>query len=187
MIVLIIAEPRSGSTNLGNWFFHNKSFTTLFEPLDPVSNWYQNDLNPKEYQYKTKHLCIKEVYYPQKDFTDLINISDKIIVLYRENHTEQTESFLNSVITNNWDKQYVYKPVNNKLMIEKSEYFKLLKNEFKEKFINNKYFSISYENLYYENGIQKLIEYLNMDEINNSKWPVGEKYRVYASDTKKII
>jgi hypothetical protein len=32
MVVTILAEPRSGSTNLTNWFYHNKDFTTLFNP-----------------------------------------------------------------------------------------------------------------------------------------------------------
>ena len=38
MVITILAEPRSGSTNLTNWFYHNKNFTTLFEPLNPMSN-----------------------------------------------------------------------------------------------------------------------------------------------------
>lgn len=186
MIVLLICEPRSGSTNLANWFYFNKSFTTIFEPTDPKSKWYQNEIHPKEYQYKTKHLCIKEVYYPEKDFTDLIGVADKIIVLYRENYTEQLESFLNSVTTNNWHLPYVYKIKNNKLTEEKSDYFKLLKTEFKEKYLNKEYFQMTYEDLYYKHGIESIKRYLNLEELNN-KWPVGEKYRVYVSKTKNII
>ena len=39
MFVTIIAEPRSGSTNLANWFYFNSSFTTLFEPMNPTTRW----------------------------------------------------------------------------------------------------------------------------------------------------
>lgn len=33
MVITIIAEPRTGSTNLGKWFLAKKEFTVLFEPL----------------------------------------------------------------------------------------------------------------------------------------------------------
>ena len=39
MIILLLCEPRSGSTNLANWFFINKKFTVLFIPSDPLSKW----------------------------------------------------------------------------------------------------------------------------------------------------
>jgi hypothetical protein len=84
MIVTILAEPRSGSTNLTNWFYFNKNFTTLFIPSDPKSKWHKA-VSPKEYKYTTEHLLIKEDYYHYKNFDELIGISDKVILLYREN------------------------------------------------------------------------------------------------------
>ena len=138
MVITILAEPRSGSTNLANWFYSNKNFTTFFEPLNPVSKWFKNYVNPSEYKYKTKHLVLKEIYYPHKDWTELIEISDKIILLYREGYELQLESFLNSVLTNNWDKEYIFKPNHSPIVVEKIEYFSKLKSEFKsnkEKFL----------------------------------------------------
>ena len=58
MIITILAEPRSGSTNLANWFYFNKNFTTLFIPSDPKSKWYKPE-SPKEYTYTTEYLLIK--------------------------------------------------------------------------------------------------------------------------------
>ena len=87
MIVTILAEPRSGSTNLTNWFYFNKNFTTLFIPSDPKSKWHKA-VSPKEYKYTTEHLLIKEDYYHYKNFDELIGISDKVILLYRENIEE---------------------------------------------------------------------------------------------------
>ena len=55
MVITILAEPRSGSTNLTNWFYHNKNFTTLFEPLNPMSNWFKKDITPINYLYNTEH------------------------------------------------------------------------------------------------------------------------------------
>lgn len=187
MIITILAEPRSGSTNLTNWFFFNKNFTTLFEPLNPVSNWFQKNIEPKNYHYKTNHLCLKEIYYPHKNWKSIIEISDKVIVLYRENAQEQLESFLNAVITDNWSEPYVYKKKENLLINEKVEYFNRLKREFKEKYVNKEYFTVSYEELYFNNGFQKIVDYLSLDCVKNENFPVGEKYRLIVPETKNII
>jgi LPS sulfotransferase NodH len=185
MIITILAEPRSGSTNLTNWFYFNKNFTTLFEPENPNSKWFKNNIDPKDYKYKTKHLCIKEVYYPTLNWNSLLNISDKIIVLYRENTQEQLESFLNAVNTNNWHLPYVYRTSENSITKEKTEYFKILKSEFKEKYVNKDFFTISYEELYYDNGFKKIVNYLNIEEVKNIGFPIGNKYRI--NKTKTLI
>lgn len=187
MIVTILAEPRSGSTNLTNWFYFNKNFTALFEPANSGSKWYQNGTSPKDYKYNTKHLCIKEIYYPGINWDPLINVSDKIIVLYRENIQEQLESFLNSIKTNNWHTNYVYKPEENDLLNEKTIFFNALKTEFKENYIDKGFFRISYEELYYSNGFEKIVNYLDIADVKNIGFPVGNKYRIYANKTKTLI
>jgi hypothetical protein len=187
VVVTILAEPRSGSTNLTNWFYFNKNFTTLFEPANPGSKWFQNKIHPKDYKYKTKHLCIKEIYYPNINWDLLLDVSDKIIVLYRENAQEQLESFLNALNTDNWHLPYVYKKPEISITKEKTEYFNILKSEFKEKYINKAFFTISYEELYYNNGFQKVLDYLNMDELENKNFPYGQKYRINANKTKSLI
>jgi hypothetical protein len=58
MIITLLCEPRSGSTSLANWFFNNKDFTVLFEPLNPLSEWFV-DVSIKEFKYNTKHLLLK--------------------------------------------------------------------------------------------------------------------------------
>jgi hypothetical protein len=187
MVITILAEPRSGSTNLTNWFYFNKNFTTLFEPLNSVSDWYQRDVEPKNYKYNTEHLCIKEIYYPHTDWKKLIEISDKIILLYRENYQLQLESFLNSVTTNNWDREYVFKVKENTFTNDTIEYFKILKSEFKEKYLDNGIFKISYEELYYNNGFQKIVDYLQLNCIKNENFPYGKKYRVESNNIDKLI
>ena len=186
MVITILAEPRSGSTNLANWFYFNKNFTTFFEPLNPASKWFQSNTSPKDYKYNSKHLCIKETYYPNINFDEVLNVADKIIVLYRENTQEQLESFLNAIITDNWHKQYVYKKKENLLINEKTEYFNTLKFQFKEKYVNKEYFTISYEDLYYNNNFQKIVEYLNLDCVKNENFPYGEKYTIDSLINKMI-
>ena len=187
MIITILCEPRSGSTNLTNWFYFNKNFTTLFEPANSGSKWFQNNIEPKDYKYNTKHLCVKEIYYPGIDWNSLLSISDKIIVLYRENGQEQLESFLNSVTMDNWDKSYVYKKKENQITKEKTKYFNTLKSKFKEKYINKNYFTISYEELYYNNGFQKILDYLNMNELEDKNFPYGKKYRINVDKGNTLI
>ena len=187
MVITILAEPRSGSTNLTNWFYSNKNFTTFFEPLDPASKWFKNYVKPSEYKYKTKHLVLKEIYYSHKDWTELIEMSDKIILLYREGYELQLESFLNSVLTNNWDKEYIFKPNHSPIVVEKTEYFSKLKSEFKSKYLDGDFFKISYEELYYNDGFQKIVDYINLDCVKNENFPYGKKYRVYRDGSTKLI
>lgn len=183
MIITILAEPRSGSTNLTNWFYFNKKFTTLFIPSDPKSKWYKKE-SPKGYTYNTKHLLIKEDYYHYKNFDELISISDKIILLYRENEVEQIESWINAKITNNWHSEWILSDITNNNEIK---FFKELKKSFKEKYLDKNYFKISYEELYYNNGFQKILDYLNIDELENKDFPVGQKYRINVTKTKTLI
>jgi hypothetical protein len=183
MVITILAEPRSGSTNLANWFYFNKNFTTLFIPSDPKSKWYKNE-SPKDYKYNTEHLLIKEDYYHYKNYNELINTSNKIILLYRENFEEQIESWTNAKLTNNWENNWVSKDIKDN---KETAFFTELKNSFKEEYLNKNYFSISYEELYYNNGFQKIVEYLNLDCVKNENFPYGEKYRINVDKRITLI
>jgi hypothetical protein len=182
MVITILAEPRSGSTNLANWFYFNKNFTSLFVPSDPQSKWYKSE-PPKNYKYNTNHLLIKEDYYQHKNFDELISISDKIILLYRKNTEEQIESWINAITTKNWDNRWVSKSIKN---INETQFFIELKNSFKKEYLNKDYFKISYEELYYNDGINRIKEYIKVDGFGN--FPIGKKYRIYINEKlKKLI
>ena len=65
MIILLLCEPRSGSTNLANWFNSNKKiFTVLINP--DLSSSFNSSITQLKYVYKTNHLVIKEDYYTGK-------------------------------------------------------------------------------------------------------------------------
>jgi LPS sulfotransferase NodH len=195
MVITILAEPRSGSTNLTNWFYLNKNFTTLFNPDIPpehrsslTTNWYQNGVPPKDYKYNTEHLLIKEDYYHYKDYSEFIKISDKIICLYRKNEAEQIESWINAKQTNNWSKKWAYFKNNFKLEETEANFFKELKESFRQKHLNQStYFKISYEELYYENGFQKIVDYLQLECVKNENFPIGEKYRINIDGVRNLI
>lgn len=187
MIITILAEPRSGSTNLTNWFYFNKDFTTLFEPENTGSKWYQKGIKPKDYKYNTKHLCIKEIYYPNVNWDSLLQVSDKIIILYREKEQEQIESWVNAKKTNNWHNQWKHSVDNFILEENQVIFFKELKKLFTKQYVNNlTYFKISYEELYYDNGFQKIVDYLDLDCVKNINFPYGQKYRIDTKVNKLI-
>jgi hypothetical protein len=181
MLITLLAEPRSGSTNLANWFYLNKNFTTLFIPSDPQSKWYKSE-SPKDYKYNTEHLLIKEDYYHYKNFNDVLNISDKVICLYRENTNEQIESWINAKTTNNWHNNWVLKNIKN---IDETNFFIELKNTFKKEYLDKNYFKISYEELYYNNGIDRIKEYIKIDGFGD--FPIGKKYRIKTGRLKTLI
>ena len=104
--------------------------------------------------------------------------------MYRENEKEQIESWINAKITNNWDKQWVSKNIKN---INETLFFKELKNSFKKEYLDKDYFKISYEELYYSNGFQKVLDYINIDELENKNFPYGQKYRIDDNKPKSLI
>jgi hypothetical protein len=183
MVISVIAEPRSGSTNLAVWFQRHQHFTVLFEPFNErmkhIAN-YKDGEPPRLWKYNTKHLLIKEICDPEyhEQFPELLNISDKVIILYRENVVSQKESWANARITGNWNKSWApSEPKEISDELENELYDR--KNELKTNFIDSgKYFTISYEELYYNNGFQRIVDYIGLPEVQNINFPYGKKYRV---------
>lgn len=182
MKIALICEPRSGSQNLFKWFYLHENFTCFFKTgenryekpknLDSFSNGLKEIHN--KCIYSTDHLVIKEDYYVGSDMDSLIKNFDKVIYLYRKNKKEQIESWINATKTNNFFESWVYKNIND---TRDEQYFLELKRKFTSNFIDDKNFTITYEELYYENGIYKIIQYLGIPNLNPSIWPVGKKYR----------
>lgn len=173
MVILILAEPRTGSSNLTTWFSMNKDFTTLFLPSNINSKWYTKEF---PYKYKTKHLLIKEDFHSGLDFENLFKISEKVIYLYRENEELQIESWLHAQKTKNWHGFWTNKEIYYDE--EGKNSFQNLKKEFKKFYEKRNGFIISYEELYYRNGISKLIEYVDIPELKELTFPIGKKYRI---------
>jgi hypothetical protein len=187
MIITILAEPRSGSQNLANWFTLYGNFTVLFEPLNKNSSYYKKGEPISEWIYNTEHFLIKEIYLPNTNLTELINISDKIVLLYRENDIEQLESWLVATETQNWLLGWPKNRIKITNQEHKENYFYSLKAGFKNDYLNdNDFFRISYEELYYKNGFQKVIDYIDLDCIKNENFPYGHRYRIDLPPNKLI-
>ena len=188
MIILLLCEPRSGSTNLAHWFNSNKNFTVLQEPLNKNGLNFKKKIPPHMWEYNTNHLLIKEIYNQNANLEELINLSDKVILLYRIDVKEQLDSWLVASETNQWSSEWI----SNRIVITnkdmKVDYFNKLKSGFKNDYLNNpKFFNISYEELYNGDGIKKVINYLNIDSVENKDFPYGKKYKISAGKPIKLI
>jgi hypothetical protein len=114
-------------------------------------------------------------------------MSDKVIVLYRNNNEEQLSSWKNAVLTNNWSRKWAYSGnIDDNKNIATDHFFEI-KEGIKKDFIDKDYFSISYEELYYNNGFQKVIDYLNIVGVENIGFPYGQKYRVNIDKPTSLI
>lgn len=172
MIILLLAEARSGSTNLAIWLKKSFSnFELLNEPYNPKS---QNYIGDGEIDI-TKNYIISEKYYNNESLIKkIITISDSVICLYREDSKSQIESFITAKSTDNWNSQYVDVILNDSFIEIQNEFLEN-KINFKNFILNNKFKSFTYEQLYYGNQITDLKNYLNIQ--SNVTFPYGEKYR----------
>ena len=191
MIISVIAEPRSGSTNLAIWFSHMLNFTVFFEPTNPTISGNSRFTNvlPDKWEYNTEHLFVKEIYTKDNAIQKkLIEISDKVIVLYREDKQSQFESWRHAVLTNRWDEPWLYKQTVPTIQAQNmyNSFLDLMDSMKTEYIDNDSYFKISYEELYYNNGIQRLLDHINLSNVENIEFPYGTKYRVDAKIDKFI-
>lgn len=189
MVITIIAEPRTGSTNLLKWFDSHIEYTTGFEPLTNTrlfKKFLTKSLTFTDYKdistwkYDTPNLVVKELSLMTEHHDTLIKNSDKVIVLFRENYKEQLESFSCAKSNENWFNKYLYTETN----LNDTD-LKLLNNTKNNiDYYKSKYFSISYEDLYYRKKIKEVINYLEDDSLYSISFPFGKKYRLYE---KSII
>jgi hypothetical protein len=188
MIVTLICEPRTGSNNLTNWFKTHDSFDVLLLPSYKNSPDFQNGSTPKDYKFGKKHLFIKEEFHHKDvDFKELIDISNFVIFLYRENTKEQIESWVNVKNKNDFHNFWIFEKDENIIPDDEIEKFKILKKDFKEKYLDNSFnFKMSYEELYYGDGINKIVSFIDMNDLNVATFPLGERYRIEI-DKRRII
>lgn len=184
MIILLIAEIRSGSTNLAKWLKESlPNFQLLNEPYNPKSSHFIGDSKID----KTKNYIISEKFFNNEELlNELISISDFVFCLYREDVKSQTESYIIADTTNNWYDVYVDDVISKNIDVDfddKKNSFHKLKNDFQIFIKNSGIKSFTYEELYYDNGIHKLKDHINIQ--SNIPFPYGQKYRKF--DIKKSI
>lgn len=191
MKILLLCEPRSGSTSLANWFIENRNFDVRFETaMNDSNDWVGVGINNIIQRPDCRHLVLKEVYYGRMsehviDWVQYLDFCDKIVFLYRENEQDQIISWNHAQVTGNFCGQYPEGVV--EMVKSNAEYLSKLKRRFKEfrEEHKDRGLTISYEDLYMRNKIHILIEYLNLSDELTYKFPLGQRYR-YSFDRKNI-
>lgn len=182
MVYIIIAQYRTGGQNLINWIKQSDSdrFITIHEPFNKKNNDYTTDTTLQDFKWlqPNQRYFLKELWYPDMNYNKILEISDKIICLYRENINEQAISHIYSTKTNKYHHQYTPKDVD--VILNKIEYEQIKVDlEYNRKTLIdfatlNKIEIISYEELYYKNGIERFKKYFNLN--NDHPFPFGSKY-----------
>lgn len=182
MVYVVIAQYRTGGQNLINWIRQSDSdkFITIHEPFNKKNNVYTIDTSLQDFSWlqSNQKYFLKELWYPDLNYKKLLEISNKTICLYRENTHEQTISHIYSTKTNKYHHQYTPKDI--ELILNQNEYEQVKSDlEYNKKTLidfakSNKINTISYEELYYRNGIEIFKKHFNLD--NNNPFPFGTKY-----------
>lgn len=171
MVYTLLAEPRSGGTDLMDWFgVVLNDFTIAQEPyLRNSLNLFSHteDVTDVKWIDEHKDVFIREIFERQRDFTNLINRSDKVFCLFRKNWYAQTKSKLFTQHHTEYKRVYTKKEmdelVTHEMIVDhhKMEFSKD-KKAFQHLIKSKNFMAVSYEDLYYGNDIQKIKEFLNL-------------------------
>ena len=170
MIYTIIAEPRSGGTSLMDWI--EKSLPDYVIAQEPyfIGNDYWvdgQDVNNTKWIDKYENLFIREIFRQDRIVDPLLKKSNKVLCLYRENWYDQIKSILyqelndSQIYMTTYKKEEVDKLVPEELILDRFKFFNKTKIEFQKWIKLNNLLSISYEDLYYRNGIKTIEKHFN--------------------------
>ena len=185
MVYTIIAEARTGGSHLVEAL--NKEllhFQLAAEPWNMPRSYFNNftdstDVTDIDWINNYENIIIKEIYNPNMDFLPLINRSDKVLCIYRENWYAQIKSILYQQSFDEWQWAYKKTDMDNTISDEEiyEKYHKWYKSEKKhfQDFIKHMNLpSISYEKLYYQNGVSKIKEIFNLND--SFEFPIYERH-----------
>jgi len=176
MRILIIAEGRTGGTTLMEYLSNELSgYISITEPYtNPIKGWVKDVEWIKEYE----NCIVKEIFKDKYNLPKLAEQCDKVFCVYRNNWYEQTKSILYSEkvgFIRDYNVTDVDKLITDEMINERYRYFvREDKKQFQNFIRDNNYLSVSYEDLYYGNGIDKIKDYLGIQTQNI--FPPVERY-----------
>ena len=196
MKILIIAEGRTGGTTLMEYLSNELSgYTSITEPYtNPIKGWVK-DISEVKWINEYENCIIKEIFKKEYNLTRLAQLCDKVFCVYRNNWYEQVKSILYSEHVG-FIRDYNIVDVNNLITDEMiNERYRCFVREQKKQFQrfihDNNYLSISYEDLYNGDGIDKIKDYLGIQTQNT--FPPVQRYlkdsegNPYKPQNNKII
>lgn len=185
MIYTIIAEGRCGGQSLLGWLkiVLKNNYIIANEPFRKGNTIYTTNTTKTDFSWlkENTNYVIKELNddNSSETFKKLLELSDKVICIYRENWKEQVYSQLYGQKTKKWHTKYTIEQ-RDKLVSEDdvinyyNSFYKQKKEGFQKFIKENNLESISYEELYYNNGIEKLKKHFNIE--SNIEFPFGQRY-----------
>ena len=180
MVITIIAEPRTGGSHLVE-SIHKAlpNFELAAEPWNGAPNKYTETRDVRNIGWinNYENIIIKEIYEYKRDFIPLIHRSDIVFCIYKENWYAQIKSILYSRNFDEWQWEYKKKDVDNSVSdvkIYDTYYnnFKWYKKDFQDFIRKYNFPNISYENLYYQNGVDEIKKVFGLDE--SFQFPIYE-------------
>lgn len=185
MRILLYTGYRTGSLSLGEWLACELNFKYYHEPFNKLN---KNALEQyKNFSIENSKDCIIKISpHDGFDFEKLKTLFDKIIILYRENTLEQSESMIwsrykdiyhheysNNVLT------YAHYTISENWLKENAEKINIKKIDLDNENILLKKldeFTLTYEELYYSNrGVERLENYIGF--TSKSKFNKVNKLR----------
>ena len=171
MKILIIAEGRTGGTTLMEYLSNELSgYTSITEPYTNSDLGWVKDMSDIEWIKKYENCIIKEIFKNKYNLPKLAEQCDKVFCVYRENWYEQTKSILYAEqvgFIRDYSVTDVDKLITDEMIYERYRYYvKKDKKQFQNFIKDNNYLSVSYEDLYYGNGIDKIKHYLVIQTQN---------------------
>jgi len=177
MRILVYSTQRCGSTAVMDWISKELDLTPVFEPFIPCgeedyrrynNNW-RNDLDAFN---RLKHIVAKVIHYNLDELIHVDNVEaeffskfDKVIVVYRENIRDQSESLLIASKRKISFGEYNLKKELLELNPDHIEETSSILLEQTESMLSyNNCFKISYEDIFIRKDYSKLIEYLGIKE-----------------------
>ncbi len=192
MKILIIADSRTGSTNLTNWIGYEFGSTIIHEPYNP---WRKD--NPEIKLLKMKNVCVKinphDVKDTIPDITTFQNNFDKVVLLMRTNFREQSISLLHAENSGDWHSSYFLddewlKKNEDKIKKYEDQLIERNKETLRWKTENN--ILITYEGIYIDKGdLPILKKYLGLEKTKYEDIMLSDKqkYRKHNPLIKKIM
>lgn len=180
----IIAEPRTGGTALMNWI--EKCLPEYDIAQEPYfignDRWVDGEnTNDVDWIDDYDNIFIREIFHGTKKPLDkLIDKSDKVFCLYRENWYEQIKSILYQEVhtgdtyMTSYLKSEINKVITDDMILKKFGSFSETKLEFKKWIEDNNLISMSYEELYYADGIKNIKQHFNFN--SDIDFPINKRH-----------
>ena len=175
MRIAIYAQARSGSTALYNYIKDSLSLKGILEPYNPKFP----ERFTEEEIWKQDNIVVKFLLRDKNIAERLPSVFDKVIYLTRSNDLEGAESLVYATKKDIWHESYEYNTLKDLSLDKEIKDIRDKRAQHRQYIESQKGFQITYEEIFYKRvGIQKINDYINIEDSKYSDWlDLSKKYR----------